>query len=626
MAPSILLPSAAVDTGDAKPLRLPSSMWMFVMVFVICSAVHGWFCWNGSIVGLPRARAYFTPISRFQHPALIALGAALIALAAAVIANASGLFWSYVRTSPFRENGTAIALTMALAAAVALTGAGCFGNFKLRTLQASPFLTPKARIRKWRLIAAAAGAGFLVAFLWIQIYMALRLTSGNAVPVFWRSIHLFSGASPLVPQLLLLLGAYLWFWCNLRGVSLFGDDRPVLPRLRDLPKRDNKPMMPMFSWEVAGKAVENAALPLSASYMKRLLTTFLVVVLACGVALRGLSIRTLGEQAFGRFIFWWVCISIAVVLTDGVQMWRAWNALRELLRFLDRLALRRTLRSLKGLAWGTIWKLSGNVLEERYRATSLQFESLRHLENAMRKWIPGNAAEAQNWLAVTQKLSACRQRFDSFAIWYVSLCRGASSVTAARNADLTKPRQYQLKLASTAGAIMERILLPEWRKETESLIFDRSAERGQTENLISVAKLPLHLRAAEEFFVLPYLAFIQNSLGRIRTIAIGDLWLFLCMTLAISSYPFDPLNILGGIFLAVFLVYGGIAALVYSQMSRDATLSHITNTRPGELGWEFWERLVAFGVGPLLGLLTTLFPSLADFVFSWLQPGAQALH
>ena len=60
-------------------------------------------------------------------------------------------------------------------------------------------------------------------------------------------------------------------------------------------------------------------------------------------------------------------------------------------------------------------------------------------------------------------------------------------------------------------------------------------------------------------------------------------------------------------------------------MHRDATLSHITNKTPGELGLESWTKLFAFGVGPLIGLLTTLFPSITDFVVSWLQPGAQAI-
>jgi hypothetical protein len=137
--------------------------------------------------------------------------------------------------------------------------------------------------------------------------------------------------------------------------------------------------------------------------------------------------------------------------------------------------------------------------------------------------------------------------------------------------------------------------------------------------------VPTHVLAAEEFFVLPYLAFIQNILGRIRTIVLGSLFLFVTATFAVSSYPFDPLPVLGGVFLAVFVITGGTVILVFAQMHRDATLSHITNTRPGELGGEFWMHLITFGVGPLLGLLTTLFPSITDFVTSWLQPSMQAL-
>jgi hypothetical protein len=54
-------------------------------------------------------------------------------------------------------------------------------------------------------------------------------------------------------------------------------------------------------------------------------------------------------------------------------------------------------------------------------------------------------------------------------------------------------------------------------------------------------------------------------------------------------------------------------------------LSHITNTTPGELGDDFWLKLVGFGLAPLLGLLTAIFPSISDFVFSWLQPGLQSV-
>jgi hypothetical protein len=448
------------------------------------------------------------------------------------------------------------------------------------------------------------------------------LTPGTAIPAYWRSVNLASGISPLLPQLLLIVGAYLWVWCNLRGVAHFGDDRPLLPKKDDLPIHEGKPRMPMFSWEGAGKPVEDAARPLTFGYLKLLFVVLVVTGVICAIALQGDGVRTLTERAFGVLIFVWVCLCIGVVLADSIQMWLAWNKLRQLLVHLDRLPLRRTLRALKGLAGGSIWKMSGNVLDERYRLFSLQFESLRHLENAVEKWVPETLSEVSNraelWLRLTD---GCLAKGDEFARWYVTLKRDKPV------SDLTHLRDFQEELAFTAGLVMKNVLLPEWRKETDSLILNRLEGKPDASTPVAspTAKLPLHVRAAEEFFVLPYLAFIQNILGRIRTIALGSLWLFVGATLAVSSYPFDPLNVLGGIFLTVFVAYGGLTALVYSQMSRDATLSHITNTEPGALGWDFWGRLLTFGVGPLIGLLTTLFPSITDFMFSWLQPGAQAL-
>jgi hypothetical protein len=95
-----------------------------------------------------------------------------------------------------------------------------------------------------------------------------------------------------------------------------------------------------------------------------------------------------------------------------------------------------------------------------------------------------------------------------------------------------------------------------------------------------VAKnVPEHVLAAEEFFVLPYVGFIQNTLGRIRTIVLSSLFLFAATTLAVSSYPFDPLPVLGGIFLGVFVVAGGTMILVFTQMNRDATLLHSALSR-----------------------------------------------
>ncbi len=614
-----------ISKGETTTVRFPIAMWMFLLVCCGWSWCHAYFCWKGSIMGSPRALAYFAPTDRPQHAALIAFGSVLIAMLAVTVATASGLFSVLLRTMPPQDHpahvwlaGVVLLLTF-MGALTAYAGA-C----RVPPLCASGL--PIKNTKRWREIVAGVAILVLVAYWAEQLSLLFGLTRANLIPTIWRSVNLLDGVSPLLPELLLLIGVYLWFWCGLRGLAHFGDDRPQLPRLADLPRsEDNHSRLPMFSWEVAGLSVEHAALPLTGWYAVRLLAIFAISITVSAIALRGIWIRTLGERAFGSLIFFWICLAVSAILTDGIQTWRAWTELRHLLIYLDRLPLRRTLRSLKGLTWGSIWKMSGNVLEERYRMISLQSESLRHLNNTLMDWAPDNERDRANRSAVMSKISECHTKLRDFAAWYVSLTQHRQ-VTGLK-------RMYVLQeeLASTAAAALTGILLPAWEKETVSLIFSRSngnekaGEDGKAGVEIQTDGLCPQVRAAEEFFVLPYLAFIQNILGRFRTIALGSLWLFIGATVAVSSYPFDPLNVLGAIFLTVFVSVGGVMIVVYSQMSRDATLSHITNTKPGELGIDFWVRLLGFGVGPLLGLLTTLFPSITDFALSWLQPSVAAL-
>jgi hypothetical protein len=61
-------------------------------------------------------------------------------------------------------------------------------------------------------------------------------------------------------------------------------------------------------------------------------------------------------------------------------------------------------------------------------------------------------------------------------------------------------------------------------------------------------------------------------------------------------------------------------------MSRDAILSRIANTDPGKISADFYFRIASFGALPVLTLLSSQFPSIGRFLFSWIQPGIEALH
>ena len=621
--------------------QLPGEMVGLLAFLLMLGVWHAYCCRKGSIIGSPRSRAYFAPIPRIQHVILIFAGSLLIGLLGVlllfVLRSSLGLL-APLSAAPAFLTGAALVVLGFLA---------CVANYRLPVLSPDISTNGSIRIIQWRRRAVRLWLPLLIVLALLYYYFVFsHLNASNLFPTFWRNVFLRSGVSGLLPQVLLLLGLYGWFWSTLQGLSLFGADRSVLPGRDQLPefevpsrfksdeqveKAHNIKAFRMFSQEDAGEPIESAALPLSSDYLKSLAVFGLVTVLASYLALGEFGLRSLGDRHFGALIFLGACLCIAMILTDALQFLRTWSRLRQLLNFLDRLRLRRTLDALKGLSWDSVWKMSGNVLEQRYLLISRQFESMRNLTNLLETWSPKDPEEIKAKDAALAQLKTCATQGARFADWYVNLCDPDYRSPVA---DITPLKEFQEELAATAACVMKQIIFPAWNKETESLLIavqqsgDVSEDNDEKDNQHAdharkAVKAPV--QAAEEFFVLPYLGFIQNTIGRIRSIAISMLALFVAATLAVSSYPFDPLPAIGAIFLITFVLIGVTTVFVYAEMHRDATLSRITNKRPGELGFDFWAKLVAFGIGPLIGLLTTLFPSMTDFIVSFLQPGAQAI-
>ena len=160
-----------------------------------------------------------------------------------------------------------------------------------------------------------------------------------------------------------------------------------------------------------------------------------------------------------------------------------------------------------------------------------------------------------------KRLATCDASGAVFGAWYVNSYRDP------RVTDLKPLERHQEELAKTAASVCNEILLPKWRAETHSLIQNLShaedASDASDRPEFSFAPVPEYQRLAEEFFALPYLGFVQNILGRTRTIAMGML-IIVAATISVASYPFDPRPFLGGIFLFVFGLVGAIIFFVYA--------------------------------------------------------------
>lgn len=669
LAPASLTERKNGETDAARDIRFPLEMQVLLLVCAVLALWHLYCCWFASVTGPVRALSFFVPLPVREHRQLIFFGSLVIGLMGVVLEifgaksvkrDASLNLWAFTAVT----TGTLLLFPM-------LSLVGNFNLPRLRTRKEEVKRKPRyfdrwrgwpARYVNWQLLILAAVL-FLAILMtgyaaFLQLFLMKGLTDANRFPVMWRSVNVLSGVSPLTPQILLLLGLYGWLWCNLSGAALMGDDRPRLPKEAHFPPQSTdmslsedqrRSLLRPFSREEAQNPAEQQALPLGGRWWRAFAVCLVVTTLVFRMALQGWHLRNLGGLRYGYVMFGWLVLCVAILLADTAQVFRTWTRLQQLLAMMDRLRVRRTLAAMKGIAWGSLWGMSGNVLEERYRVLSREVESLEHLAVELQEWMPETLKDLDTREAALKRISTCLEKGKASARWHVALSdQRKRGMTLARwrkrtrgkkkriwlfvrwclrrvdrrlVSDVGPMNRFQAELAETAGVIVGRVLIPEWSKEKESLLIEPRQEMRKGEHdgtskhhfASGDAASPL-VRAGEESFLLQYLGFLQNTLGRIRSMVLGMLVLFVGATLAVSSYPFDPLPMLGGLFLAVFVIVGAAVVSVYAAMHRDTTLSYVTNTNPGELGLEFWGQLVTFGIGPLFALLTTLFPSLTDFL------------
>ncbi len=219
-----LLEPVPVDPPPLRRTGLPGDMWALLMGCGLLALWHYYCCSHGSTFRPPRLLAYFAPVPWLQHTVLIFLGSLFLGYL--------GISLCFVILLAFRTltPGSALGLLFAVLIVMIMPFIGCIRNYFLPVVSGETDDDREkllSRIQRWRL---------RLAWLWLPVlavlavfryfYLTYHLHLANRFPAYWRSVYLRSGVSPLVPQVLLILGLYAWFWFNLHGLALFGDDRP----------------------------------------------------------------------------------------------------------------------------------------------------------------------------------------------------------------------------------------------------------------------------------------------------------------------------------------------------------------------------------------------------------------
>jgi hypothetical protein len=428
----------------------------------------------------------------------------------------------------------------------------------------------------------------------------------------YRYVHTAWWVSPLTPVLLLIGAGVWWSWYTIQGAALLDERRPLLPKAQELtgggvplveapPDRSAKAGASQVHPAQAGERT----LPAKLRYlsedepeMKELLAVLTpgmwshrvrwLVIAFVGLAVLMSDychpVSSLEGQWFDRVFGILLVAALGILFSSLLRLYFIWTDTKRFLVRLDATRLRYGFSRLPGYAWMPFWGLGGSPLPDRERLVRLEVEAL---QTAIATIVNSNRPELEKRLNEISKAMEELQddRTDASRLEHV--------------------RDLYGKIASAAGAMLG-YLTEKWKTEK----YRESANATE---------------AAEDFVALVYASFIQVILIRMRSLIICLCGMFVFIVASLNVYPFGPKGSLNSLSILLLLVITAVIGLVFSQLRRDATLSRITDTKEGKLGADFWLKLAQFGALPLLSLLTSLYPEVGSFLFSWLEPAAQAL-
>jgi hypothetical protein len=450
--------------------------------------------------------------------------------------------------------------------------------------------------------------------------------------VYWstRMLHIASGISPVLPVLLLIAAAYWWMWLSLRGVCLVDLRRPRLPEREDLA---------LDSYRISddeGEDLRKTAHPLYFTWQVAIpvISLGLVTLFALG---RDLPVESVEGIAFDAGFTVILCVMVAAFLGCLTKLVRTWQKCHQVLAGLDRLPLRAAFGRMKELSWHSFWNPGGSTLRETYKVMMRAMESMTRLLALVENWntpmkesarrcarvqirktldVRQGASEiyAKIMAHMTKKEEAAKSSW-----WKKILAWCAEDSWNGRQLKhlMTRVEVLQKEMAKTAAILITGMLQPIWDEDETPAV--SSDER--------IARPPLqpYRALAEEYVALVYVNFLVSVLLRIRTLVISAGGLYVFIVLSMNVYPFEPHPALQTLSVVLLVLMGGAVGYVYAEMHRETILSRLTSTQPGELGLDFWIKFASAGAIPVFSLLAAQFPSINQFLFSWLEPALQAM-
>ena len=516
----------------------------------------------------------------------------------------------------------------------------------------------------FNLVALITVVGVPLLWMWI----CLRTTvsgSQSYVGLFfsYRSLHPTSGVSPVIPVLLLLFSWYLWAVFQTARLRFSTMSRPRLPDLVEAkspyPLYVSDSALTQCTHPTDSCLIENVTCLLITRETIRRFTGFPatrlnVIFFAIYLVMFAICVLCGHIQSIERFLLhpgrWPTAYEfliaslffplITVALTGWMRMIFIWGALsRGLLEPLERTPLRHAFTRLKDVGWMTM--LSQSSLHIRWRDMARSTESLRQIIN--NPDIELAVGSADHWKHLTDT-------YDNLMTQIIALRNRISMRHPPRpepkpphvpphdddlpeedfRRDLGYIYQIEMLYAKFCELLLSYLLIPYWNEQRVGFVEEGEGEHPGADSSKSkpddgMSEDPAYICLASELLTIRYVALIRSVLVNSRYLMLFVSTAFVFAITAWNTYPFQPHQLIDWCFTLLMVFLGCGFVWVFAQMHRNAILSRITDTKPNELGRDFYIRIATFGAIPVLTWFAYQFPEVGGSLFKILQPGLQVI-
>ena len=473
-------------------------------------------------------------------------------------------------------------------------------------------------------LLACLGVSVPAGLLCYSWFYTLKLNWANGLLVFFRSIDLRSGLSPLVPLACVAAGACLWALCSFRRLRLIdilrasGSVDEVSPWLSFLSLEGES-----FTGvrELESNIKDNLERSTVISRWR-----YIALIAAAWIVWVDFFYFRLVRELEGRPFYWLFGAAFFIVywalLMEFMRMVLVWRGLHLLLQ---RLAWHPLLPAFKRYRrrFPSFTKINLTHRPSRFAALEASVEQagclLRtaknlsqspHTDPGLRELLRQSIPEWENHAQSAEALlsEALRKQWtsqsqdgdqamrDRIRKKHLNLLKG----------DWRKALELRHRVHRSLFELMQSLDKP----------MEQHWDSTRAEDATPAAQL--FFRQVEEFFVTRLVNFLALVFPSLQNLGYFVLVGLLLMLLAVTSYPFQPRNEFLLFNWVVILSFIGTLFWIFVQMDRNTVLSLLNGAKPGQVHFslELVLRTCLYIGVPLLALLGAQFPQSVGKIIS----------